>query len=173
MAYLSLRNSPPATVSRSNEERLLMEAQVLVLLRSSEGPKRRAVPASPSPPRSVLIIDDNFEYAESLRYLLELYGHQAAIATDGPSGLRLASSGLYDAIVCDIGLPGLSGYEVARRFRSDPGTARVSMIAVSAYGSAEAKRQSFAAGFDAHLVKPAPVTDILSSLGIHIPETTA
>lgn len=72
--------------------------------------------ASPSPRHlSILIIDDNFDYADLLRYVLEFYGHCADIALDGPSGLRLASAGLYDAVLCDIGLPGMKGYEVARR----------------------------------------------------------
>jgi CheY-like chemotaxis protein len=124
-------------------------------------------------PLAILVIDDNFEFADSLRYLLELYGHRADIATDGPTGLRIAASGLYDAIVCDIGLPGMNGYEVARRLRDERATSGATIIAVTAYGSDEAKRQCFAAGFDSHLVKPASVTDILSRLGINIPDTTS
>jgi CheY-like chemotaxis protein len=104
--------------------------------------------------------------------LLSLYGHHADIATDGASGLRLASGARYDAIVCDIGLPGMSGYDVVRQLRSERATARTSIVAVTAYGSAEAKRQCFAAGFDAHLLKPMSLTDILSVLGISNPVLT-
>ena len=141
------------------------------MLRSSEGPTRRSWRASPR--RAILIIDSYFDYAASLRDLIELYGHHADIATDGPSGLELASTRRYDVIVCDIGLPGMNGYEVARQIRTQRATADVSIIAVTVYDSAEVKRRSFAAGFDAHLVKSAPVANTLSGLGIHIPATTA
>ena len=138
---------------------------------SSRG--ERFAPQSGISRLSILIIDDNYEYADTLRYLLELCGHRADIAGDGPSGVKLALFGAYDAILCDIGLPGMTGYEVARRLRREPATAQVRMLAVSAYGSDEAKRQSYASGFDGHLVKPAPVADILSQLGIEVPNTIA
>lgn len=129
--------------------------------------------AEPARRLSILVIDDNFEYADTLRYLLEYCGHSADVAVDGPSGVRLALSGSYSAIICDIGLPGLNGYEVAKRLRSEAATAGIRMIAVTAYGSAEAKRQCFAAGFDAHLLKPASVTDVLAQLGIRSPDILA
>ena len=140
-----------------------------------ESPSGKDQLAAPRPPVSlrILIIDDNFEYADTLRYLVEHCGHKADVAIDGPSGVKLATTGNYDGIVCDIGLPGLNGYEVARKLRREPATVATRMVAVTAYGSAEAKRQSFAAGFDAHVVKPASVTEVLSQLGIQPPADIA
>ncbi len=137
------------------------------------GAEERTPPQGALTRLNILIIDDNWEYADTLRYLLELCGHHADIATDGLTGVRQALMGAYTAIICDIGLPGLSGYEVAKRLRSDPTTSNVRMIAVTAYGSDDAKRQCYAAGFDGHLVKPAPVGDILSQLGVDVPPTLA
>jgi two-component system, sensor histidine kinase len=163
--------------TNSNEELApRLDAKMTVCQGWSEEPLRNCGPPNPLPAPErlrILIIEDNFDYADTLRHLLGLYGHHADVATDGPSGLRLASSGRYDSILCDIGLPGMDGYEVARRLRSEPATSGVAIIAVTAYGSAEAKRQCFAAGFDAHLLKPASIAEIMSSLGIHIPVTTA
>src|SRR5687768_2888182 len=84
------------------------------------GPRR---PAPSQTGLRILLIEDNFDCADSLRYLLSLYGQHADVAGDGPTGLRLASGGLYDAIVCDIGLPGMSGYDVVRQLRSERATA--------------------------------------------------
>jgi two-component system, sensor histidine kinase len=143
---------------------------------SDKQPMIKSVPVKPSAREarlSILIIDDNYEYSDSLRFLLEFLGHQADTAPDGPTGLSMATSRKYDGIVCDIGLPGLDGYEVARRLRSMESTVRTPLIAVTAYGSLDAKRQSFAAGFDAHLVKPAAVQDILSHLGAKVPDELA
>ena len=145
---------------------------MITWLCSSEVAPGAPGPRSPAPSQDglrILLIEDNFDCADSLRYLLSLYGHHADVAADGPTGLRLASGGRYDAIVCDIGLPGMSGYDVVRQLRSEPATARTPVIAVTAYGSAEAKRQCFAAGFDAHLLKPASLTEILAVLGISNP----
>ena len=128
---LTARN-PPLPIG-SDDECLAMFERGIV---GGSGP---ATPSALPKRLAILVIDDNFEYADSLRDLLELYGHRADVATDGPSGLRLASAGLCDAILCDIGLPGMSGYEVAQHLRSERATSGIS-IAVTAYGSTEAKR---------------------------------
>ena len=138
--------------------------------RTNRGPAGQPGPASA--PRT-FPHHHYFDFADSLRQVLELYGHHLDIAMDGPSGLKLAASKEYAAIVCDIGLPGMDGYEVAHRLRGERATSRVTMIALTAYSSEEAIRQSREAGFDAHLVKSAPLEDVLSALGIQIPAVAA
>ena len=108
--------------------------------------------ASSSP--KVLIIDDNRDAADTLHALLRDYGFTCASALDGPSGLETATSFAPDAILLDLGLPGLDGYEVARRIRSQPDGARVLIVAITGYGEERDRELSAEAGFDAHLVKP-------------------
>jgi CheY-like chemotaxis protein len=88
-----------------------------------------------------------------LRHLLERAGHEVHEATDGLSGLDLALRLELDAAVIDIGLPGLDGYEVARRVRA-AGRAGMLLVAVTGYGQAGDRQRSREAGFDAHLTKP-------------------
>src|SRR6266550_1711841 len=86
--------------------------------------------------------------------LLELVGHDARVAYTGLEGLRVTVEWLPDVVLSDIGLPGLDGYDVARELRSNPATTKVKLIAITGYGSEEARRRSREAGFDHHLVKP-------------------
>lgn len=103
--------------------------------------------------RRVLVIDDNVDSAETLRDFLALSGHAVEIALDGAEGLRRASTLSPDVILCDVGLPGMSGYDVAKALRATPGR-RALLVAVTGYGSEEDRRSALAAGFDAHVVKP-------------------
>jgi CheY-like chemotaxis protein len=110
--------------------------------------------ASTGKGRRVFIVEDNRVTADSLRHLLELYGCEARVAYDGPEGVRAAREWPPDVVLCDIGLPGLDGYGVAAALRQHPATAGARLIAVTAYGSDEARRRSLEAGFEQHLVKP-------------------
>jgi CheY-like chemotaxis protein len=112
-----------------------------------------AVEAAP-PGRRVLIVEDNADAAYSLQLLLELSGHAVTVAGTGPEGLALAREVRPEVVLCDIGLPGLSGYDVARALRADPATAGARLIALSGYSHPDDRRRSGEAGFDAHLVKP-------------------
>jgi signal transduction histidine kinase/ActR/RegA family two-component response regulator len=112
----------------------------------------------------VLIIDDNRDAADSLHALLRDYGFPCASALDGPSGLETVTSFAPDVILLDLGLPGLDGYEVARRVRSLPDGARVLIVAVTGYGEERDRERSAAAGFDAHLVKPVDPEQLLAVL---------
>jgi CheY-like chemotaxis protein len=102
----------------------------------------------------VLIVEDNADAAESLRMLLELAGHEVAVAHNGVDGLKAAQARRPDVVLCDLGLPGLSGFEVARALRQGADTAGLRLIAVSGYGRDEDQREAREAGFDEVLVKP-------------------
>lgn len=123
-------------------------------------PERRegGEPAEPSgPPRSrrILVVDDNYDSATSLAGVLRLWGHEVRIAHDGPEAIAEAARFGAEVVLLDIGLPGLDGYEVARRLRAAAGGDRVLLVAVSGWGQDEDVRRSQAAGFDRHVVKPA------------------
>jgi signal transduction histidine kinase/CheY-like chemotaxis protein len=105
-------------------------------------------------PRRVLMIEDYADARDSLRSLLELSGHEVREAADGPTGIELALRLQPDVVLIDIGLPGLDGYDVARRIRSAPHGHRMVLAAVTGYGQPEDRRRAEEAGFDAHLVKP-------------------
>jgi PAS domain S-box-containing protein len=115
----------------------------------------RAVAAAPAEKRvRVLLVEDNPDAAETLMMLLQLLGHHVRIAPDGFSALELAATNVPDVILVDIGLPGMDGYEVARRIRADVRLRRVLLVALTGYGREEDKQHAMAAGFDYHLVKP-------------------
>jgi len=102
----------------------------------------------------VLVVDDNVDAATSLALLLKLDGHDVKLAHDGPAALVAARSFNPQVLLLDIGLPGMSGYEVARELRRDPAFAETTLIALTGYGQAEDRRKSKSAGFDHHLTKP-------------------
>jgi two-component system CheB/CheR fusion protein len=113
--------------------------------------------SSPSPPplaRRVLIVEDNRDTVESLRDLLEYYGCTVQIALSGTEGLEKAQEFLPEVILCDLGLPGIDGFELARALRRIPELQEALLVAISGYGGGEMKARAHHAGFDAHLVKP-------------------
>ncbi len=112
----------------------------------------------------ILVVDDNEDSARGLGRLLRRAGHEIALAHDGAAALEVATGFLPDAVLLDIGLPGLDGYEVARRLRTMPGPDRARLIAVSGYGQESDRQRSRAAGFDAHLVKPVDLAALRSLL---------
>ncbi len=112
---------------------------------------------SPKVPPRVLIIEDNVDAADALRDVLELAGHQTDVAYNGPDGLRRARVFAPDVVLCDIGLPQMDGYEVARSLRASPELGRVTLVAISGYGTPEDVGKARAAGFDLHLAKPVSV----------------
>jgi CheY-like chemotaxis protein len=104
--------------------------------------------------RRILVVDDNVDAAESVVLILGLSGHQVRMAHTGPEALQVAAEFRPDVIVLDIGLPGINGYEVARRLRQEPAQANVLLIAMTGYGQEDDRRRSSEVGFDHHLVKP-------------------
>ena len=120
-------------------------------------PARAAQPLKTQPgrdtPRRIVVIDDNTDAAESLAMLLRLKGHEVHVAYDGPGGVALALKTRPDCVLVDIGLPGIDGYEVAKRLRAQEG-GRMLLVALTGYGQEEDRIRSGQAGFDHHLVKP-------------------
>jgi CheY-like chemotaxis protein len=100
------------------------------------------------------VIEDLEDAAETLRDLLELFGHRVEIARSGPEGLRMAAEVCPDVVLCDIGLPGMDGYQVAAALRRQPVAAACRLIAITGYGTEEDRLRSLQAGFDLHLTKP-------------------
>ncbi len=116
-------------------------------------------PASTQPLKErhtrILMVEDNPDAAESLTMLLELLGHRVRAVHDGQAALEAAHANIPDVMLVDIGLPGMDGFEVARRIRRDPDLKHVVLVALTGYGREEDKREAMDAGFDYHLVKPA------------------
>jgi signal transduction histidine kinase/ActR/RegA family two-component response regulator len=102
----------------------------------------------------ILVVDDNVDAASSLSILLEISGHYVRTASDGPRALKECSIAQPDIVLLDIGLPGMDGYEVARRLKDMPVMSEAVLIAVTGYGQADDVMRSKDAGFDHHLVKP-------------------
>lgn len=111
----------------------------------------------------VLIVEDNPDGRETLRTLLELLGYDVEVAEDGVTGVNRALSMHPDIALVDIGLPGLDGYEVARRVRAGLGRT-VRLVAVTAYGQPEDRKAAFAAGFDGHIIKPVDLNELITWL---------
>ena len=122
---------------------------------------RQAPRAEPPPrnaglhmPRRIVIIDDNRDAADSMAMLLRLKGHEVHVAYDGLAGVSTALNTKSDCVIVDIGLPGIDGFEVAKRLRSHRRDHTYTLIALTGYGQVEDKLKSEQAGFDHYLVKP-------------------
>lgn len=126
---------------------------------SAQAPQPGTKPAA----ARVLVIEDNRDAAESLKEALELGAHEVAIAGDGASGLEVAHEFHPQVVLCDIGLPIMDGYEVARRMRCDPELRALYLVALSGYASQEDAQHARAVGFDRHMAKP-PNMDVLEKL---------
>jgi len=114
-------------------------------------------------PLRLLVIDDNVDATNSLGALLQALGHTVRTAYDGPAGIALAREFAPDVVLLDLGMPGMSGYDVARALRAQG--SRQTIVAVTGWGDTAAKRQAREAGFDHHLVKPVDEADLIGLLG--------
>jgi PAS domain S-box-containing protein len=145
-------------------------SEFTVRLPALEGSAERKSSPLVTPPRvsrpstRVLIVDDNLDTARGLSRLLKLLGHDVRVAHDGQEAVEAARGHRPEVVLLDIGLPGLDGYEVARRLRVDECCRGSVIIAVSGYGQAEDLRRSKEAGFDHHLVKPVDYDALMSLL---------
>ena len=114
--------------------------------------------------RRVLIIEDNTDAADTLRDVLEMDGHEVAVAYSGPEGLATAREFHPDLVLCDIGLPGMDGYDVARLFRADENLKHVHLVALSGYARPEDLTRAADAGFERHIAKPPTLEKIEHAL---------
>jgi CheY-like chemotaxis protein len=118
-------------------------------------------------PLRILLVEDLAECAAMTAVVLREYGHEVQTARDGPSALAACRQQLPDVVLLDIGLPGISGYEVAKQLRDEFDMATPMLIAITGYGRRDDRKQSAAAGIDLHLVKPfdwVELNSILDSL---------
>jgi two-component system CheB/CheR fusion protein len=102
----------------------------------------------------ILVVEDDADTAESTAILLCSFGHRVQIASDGPAACQAALSKPPDVVLLDLGLPGMDGYEVARRLQAPSWEKRPFLIAITGYSSEEDRRRSLQAGIDLHLLKP-------------------
>jgi CheY-like chemotaxis protein len=140
---------------------------------SAEGARPAAAEPEPSSGRRlrILVVDDNRDATETTAVLFRLWGYDVATAVDGAAALATVAREHPDVVLLDIGLPGIDGYEVARRIRAGQGTKAPVLVAVTGYGQVDDRQRSSEAGFDRHLVKPVEpaalkrlLTDIAASL---------
>jgi signal transduction histidine kinase len=123
-----------------------------------------AEPAQSSAVRRILVADDNLDSLETLAQLLELRGHEIHKAVDGVEALEAATRVRPDLVLLDIGMPGMDGYEVARRIRSQPWGQEATLVALTGWGQENDRKRSREAGFDSHCIKPLDLQRLLSLL---------
>lgn len=119
---------------------------------AAETSRSAAAPAITA--RTILIVDDNVDAAQSLAAVLQLFGHEARCVYDGHSALENARADPPEVVICDIGLPEMDGYDVARRMREISQLSSLHLIALTGYGQPQDRQRALASGFDHHLVKP-------------------
>ena len=123
--------------------------------------------------RRVLVVDDNEDAAEMLNGMLLARGHQVAVAHNGEDALRTAATFNPQVGLLDLSMPGLDGYELAARLRAMPQFRDMLLVAITGWGQEEDRRRALAAGFDAHLTKPADpvaIAALLATVGT-VPRT--
>jgi two-component system, chemotaxis family, CheB/CheR fusion protein len=123
-----------------------------------------AEPAARAPlaPSRILLVDDNVDFADSLKLLLTYEGHVVEVCNDGRSAVEVAKQMLPDVVLLDLGLPGMNGFDTAREMRALPGLRDALLIAVSGYAQEEDRRRSAREGFAAHLKKPVDLQEIFA-----------
>lgn len=141
------------TLPRSHRPRISTEDMRPLRSRTTEGAAAR-----------VLLVDDNVDATQMLRETLREYGHELAVAHDGPTALELAASFQPDIAVLDIGLPVMSGYDLARKLREQRGAEKLRLIAVTGYGQETDRMRAREVGFDHHLIKPIALDALLDLL---------
>ncbi|KND57514.1 Two-component hybrid sensor and regulator [Candidatus Paraburkholderia schumanniana] len=114
--------------------------------------------------RRILLVDDNADVALALSMLLEALGHQVRTEHDGPRALASIDEFRPDVVVLDIGLPGMSGFEVAREMRQRQATRDALLLALTGWSSDADRQNALDAGFDHHLTKPVTIADLEAAL---------
>ena len=110
------------------------------------------------------MVDDNVDAAETLGMLLKSLGHETCVAHDGVAALQMAGEFRPDVVMLDLGMPGLDGYETARRLRALKSERPFRIIAISGWGQESDRKKTREAGFDLHLTKPVEVEDLVQAV---------
>ena len=147
---------------RGQGSRFTMRLPVAANLAPAPG-RHVAAPASTAP-RRVLVVEDNADAAETLALVLRAAGHDVTVVTDSLQAMSAARASRPEVMLLDIGLPGLDGYELARRLRDDEATRDGYLIAISGYGQERDRARSAAAGFDLHLTKPVEPARVIEAV---------
>jgi CheY-like chemotaxis protein len=121
----------------------------------------------------ILVVDDNPDALEGMMYLLQALGYETRGAETGPEGLAIAAEWRPEIGLLDIGLPGMDGYELARRLRALPGMEEIGLVAWTGFGEERDRRLAREAGFDRHLVKPVDLKDLREALADVAPRVPA
>ena len=135
----------------------------VVGLQSGAAPAVELAPA-PSVGRRVLVVDDNVDAAESIAMYLRLERHEVKVVINAYHAIAAATVFAPHAVLLDIGLPGITGYEIARRLRQQPGHEAMVLIALTGYGQKDDRERAAAAGFDYHFVKPADPSAVQAAI---------
>jgi CheY-like chemotaxis protein len=143
----------------------------LRLPRAAGPPRVATVTATPTAPCRILVVDDNRDAADMLKGLLEDSGHTVRVAYDGEVALRQAAEFRPQAGLLDIGMSVMDGYQLAARLRKNPQLSEMFLVAITGFGQEEDRRRALAAGFDAHLTKPADPAEIAKLLAARFPRT--
>jgi PAS domain S-box-containing protein len=135
---------------------------------AGEAAPASAPPPAPPPaavaPLRILVVDDNRDAAETLSTLTTMLGHATAVAHDGAAALALAGGFQPDLVLLDLGMPGLSGFDVARQLRATQGNAALRLVALTGWGSEQDRARTAEAGFDLHLTKPVTLSMLSAAL---------
>lgn len=118
-----------------------------------------------SPPRRIVVADDNEDSAESFAMLLSFSGHEVRVAHDGDAALDALREFRPDIAFLDIGMPGMTGYEVAEAVRAEPWGHDIKLIAVTGWGQPDDRLRARTAGFDRHLIKPIDPAEVDRLIG--------
>jgi two-component system CheB/CheR fusion protein len=133
--------------------------------RGSENRVKTSAPVGTRQPRRVMIVDDHQQIRASVSRLARAWGHEVALAADGPSALSLAEAFRPECAIVDLSMPGMNGIELGRRLRQRFPPAQLRLIALSGYEGADFRDACLAAGFDAYLVKPGDISDLERLIG--------
>ncbi len=121
----------------------------------------------------VLIVDDNEAITKTFGWMLEMLGHEARVAQDGPTAIALARTFLPNVVILDVSMPGMDGYEVCEKMRAEPEMANCIFISQTGWTQPEHLERSRKAGFDHHWVKPTPIERLEGLLNTLVNKTAA
>jgi signal transduction histidine kinase/CheY-like chemotaxis protein len=159
---VELHGGSVSVSSAGAEAGTVFELRLPLVLTSALAPSALPDVAATQVATRILVVDDNEDAAEMISRALRRAGHETAVAFDGPSALREVASWQPEVVLLDIGLPGMSGYEVARALREQHGA--LTLIALTGWGSSEDRKKAVEAGFDLHLTKPVGATELREAL---------